>query len=313
MNRPLLIAAIGAVVAITAIVLNFAFLQEEGDGKPETPAKVAETARKAAEEKPVSPTFDVVRVNPQGEAVIAGRAVAGATVVILANGEPLGEVVADGRGEWVFVPDKPLPAGNLKLSLVMRIKDIETPSESFVVLAVPKGAEKPLAVKIDKGGSTVLQKPGEGEEKRAMTVDAVDYDETGKLNISGRADPGSLVQLYLNNTFIGRAKAGNEGLWRMIPAEGVAPGLYTLRADRVDQAGRVLARVEFPFSRAEPIKDISPEAVIVVQPGNSLWRLARRRYGSGFDYTVIYEANKDQIKDPNIIYPGQVFSLPQPR
>ncbi len=313
MNRPFLIAAIGGIVVIIAIALNFVFLQDESGGKPETPAKATETARKAPGKKPLSPTFDVVRVNPQGEAVIAGRAAPGATVVILVNGKPIGEVIADSRGEWVFVPDKPLAPGNLKLSLVMRVKGIETPSESFVILAVPKGAKKPLAVKIDKGGSTVLQKPGKAEEKRALTVDAVDYGESGKLNISGRAGPGSLVQLYLNNRFIGRAKAGSEGLWRMIPAEGVAPGLYTLRADSVDRAGRVLARVEFPFSRAEPLKDISPETVIVVQPGNSLWRLARRKYGSGFDYTVIYEANKEQIKDPNVIYPGQVFSLPRSR
>ncbi len=313
MNRPLLTAAIGVVLAIIAIALNFVFLQEESGGKPETPKKAVETARTAPDEKTLPPTFDVVRVNPQGEAVIAGRAAPGAAVVILVNGEPIGEVLADGRGEWVFVPDKPLPPGNLKLSLVMRIKGIETPSASFVVLAVPKGAEKPLAVKIDKGGSTVLQKPGNAEEKRALTVDAVDYGENGTLNISGRADPGSRVQLYLNNTFIGRTKAGSEGMWRMIPTESVAPGLYTLRADSVDRAGRVLARVEFPFSRAEPIKDISSKTVIVVQPGNSLWRLARRKYGSGFDYTVIYKANKEQIKDPNVIYPGQVFSLPQPR
>ena len=49
---------------------------------------------------------------------------------------------------------------------------------------------------------------------------------------------------------------------------------------------------------------------IVVQPGNSLWKLARESYGLGVRYTVIYEANKDQITDPNLIFPGQVFSVP---
>jgi len=48
----------------------------------------------------------------------------------------------------------------------------------------------------------------------------------------------------------------------------------------------------------------------VVQPGNSLWRLARESYGDGLRYTVIYEANKDQIANPDLIYPGQVFSIP---
>ena len=60
----------------------------------------------------------------------------------------------------------------------------------------------------------------------------------------------------------------------------------------------------------KPIKKILSEPFIVVQPGNSLWRLARKTFGSGFGYTTIYEANKDQIKDPNLIFPGQVFVLP---
>ena len=51
--------------------------------------------------------------------------------------------------------------------------------------------------------------------------------------------------------------------------------------------------------------------VAFVQPGNSLWRIARRTLGQGLRYTVIYEANRDQIRDPNLIYPGQVFLIPQ--
>ncbi len=78
----------------------------------------------------------------------------------------------------------------------------------------------------------------------------------------------------------------------------------------MDKKGKVVARVEFPFSLAQPIKGLAAGAFVVVQPGNSLWRLARRTYGAGLSYSVIYKANKKQIKDPNLIYPGQVFSLP---
>ena len=50
---------------------------------------------------------------------------------------------------------------------------------------------------------------------------------------------------------------------------------------------------------------------VVVQPGESLWRIARATYGKGVRYTVIYAANRDQIRDPNLIYPGQVFVIPE--
>jgi nucleoid-associated protein YgaU len=51
-------------------------------------------------------------------------------------------------------------------------------------------------------------------------------------------------------------------------------------------------------------------ATKVVSPGDSLWRISRVTYGAGLRYAVVYKANRDQIRDPNRIYPGQVFVLP---
>ena len=49
---------------------------------------------------------------------------------------------------------------------------------------------------------------------------------------------------------------------------------------------------------------------VVIQPGNNLWRISRVIYGRGVEYSVIYEANRDQIRDPDLIYPGQIFTTP---
>jgi nucleoid-associated protein YgaU len=87
-----------------------------------------------------------------------------------------------------------------------------------------------------------------------------------------------------------------------------------LRIDQVSPTdGRVLARAEVPFQREELPAEAFAQQRIVVQPGNNLWRIARATYGRGIRYTVIYQANKDQIADPNKIYPGQVFALPNPQ
>jgi nucleoid-associated protein YgaU len=50
---------------------------------------------------------------------------------------------------------------------------------------------------------------------------------------------------------------------------------------------------------------------IVIQPGNNLWRISREVYGKGRLFTVIWEANRDQIKNPNRIYPGQILAAPK--
>ena len=49
---------------------------------------------------------------------------------------------------------------------------------------------------------------------------------------------------------------------------------------------------------------------VVIQPGNNLWRISRVIYGQGVQYTIIYQANKDQIRNPHLIYPGQIFATP---
>jgi nucleoid-associated protein YgaU len=48
----------------------------------------------------------------------------------------------------------------------------------------------------------------------------------------------------------------------------------------------------------------------IVSRGDNLWRISQRTYGEGYRYTVIYGANQEQIRNPNLIYPGQVFVLP---
>ena len=51
--------------------------------------------------------------------------------------------------------------------------------------------------------------------------------------------------------------------------------------------------------------------VVTVQPGFTLWAIARDRYGEGLMYVRVYEANRDKIRDPDLIYPGQVFTVPE--
>ena len=145
----------------------------------------------------------------------------------------------------------------------------------------------------------------------ALGLDTVDYDDKGNVALSGTATPGSKVTVYLDDKPVGEATAAPSGRWELSPGAGVGPGQYTLRADETTPDGTVTNRVRLPFTHAE----IRPESFgggrVVVQPGNSLWRIARRTYGEGLRYTVIYEANRERIRDPDLIYPGQVFSLPE--
>jgi len=66
-----------------------------------------------------------------------------------------------------------------------------------------------------------------------------------------------------------------------------------------------------PFERAAPKPGADDKRRLTVVHGDNLWNIARAHYGEGLRYTVIFEANKTQIRDPDLIYPGQIFSLPK--
>jgi nucleoid-associated protein YgaU len=110
---------------------------------------------------------------------------------------------------------------------------------------------------------------------------------------------------------MGNAKADGSGRWTFVPEQKAPAGDHKLRVDLVDGAGKVQARVEVPFAQPDFSTVALTDDSVIVQPGNSLWRIARRTYGNGVQYTVIYEANKDHIRDPDLIYPGQIFNLPK--
>ena len=49
---------------------------------------------------------------------------------------------------------------------------------------------------------------------------------------------------------------------------------------------------------------------VTVQPGFTLWGIAKERFGDGVFYVQVFETNRDKIRDPDLIYPGQVFAVP---
>jgi len=314
LQKSVMIGVLGAVTVAVAVALSVMLGDAEAPA-PQTPASPPTNADTNAVETLIEPSFDVVRVNPEGNAVMAGRAHPGSTIEVLDGDNVFGTVQTDPRGEWVFVPEALLEPGERRLGLRMLL-DGHDPmlSEHIVILVVPErasGSEGALALKVRRDGtgpSEVLQKPG-GED--IFGVDAVDYGG-GQLSISGHGTAGKDVHLYIDNRFIGRAPTNDKGLWSLTPEADIAPGTYTLRADMVGDGGEVLARREMPFQRAEPTDtdNMEPGSFVVVQPGNSLWRLARKTYGEGTRFHLIYEANREQIQTPDLIYPGQVFRLP---
>jgi nucleoid-associated protein YgaU len=273
------------------------------------------------------PDFDVVRVRPDGQTVMAGRADPGASVTVLDGEKVFATVTADAHGEWVLMPDKALMPGSHELSLTENSPGggPVQKSANIVVVSVPEPkqgasgeAAQPLAVLVPRqgeGAAKTLQMPPvaapAGPPSGATAqISVIQYDSAGHLSVSGRAAPDERVLLYIENKPVGDARADANGDWSVKPSDTVAAGSYALRMDSIGKDDKVAARAQLQFRRVEVPKALADSQFLVVQPGDTLWRIARRTYGEGLLFTDIYHANRSEIVDPNLIYPGQVVALP---
>jgi nucleoid-associated protein YgaU len=281
---------------------------------PAPPPQAA--APPAAAPNPALPSFDIVKVDPTGHAVIAGRAQPGAKVQVLDGDKPLGDVTADDRGEWVLVPTAPIPPGERQLTL--QATDPKTGAKTKSADTVALAVAPPTQNGAGQGTVAVLL-PGNGNQPAqalqtpnarsgSLSLDTAEYGDKGELMLSGHASPNATLRLYADNQPIATVTADAQGKWSSVSSRPQSQGKVELRVDELATDGSVAQRIAEPF---ETPAATASTGQYTVQPGNSLWIIARKAYGNGTHYTVIFGANKEHIKDPNLIYPGQVISLPK--
>ena len=386
---------------VEAAIVPGAVREEEAERGEEATAEPEPTQ---PETRNSSAEFDIVRVEPNGTTLIAGRSVPGTTIMLIVNGDQAGEAVADQSGNFVMFAE----LGNSDVPRVLTLKETradgtELEAEASIIMSpnpakpqvvarvepeaeetepldvanvepeaeeastepsaepevtetqpeattqepvfasaptiepdapvagdAPTGEASPQVVVVapapptvllaDETGVRVLQSAGDLPQALTnVSIDSISYDAAGEVALAGRATGSSLVRVYLNNSLLIEADIGAGGQWRTALPD-VDTGTYTLRVDELNAAGEVISRAETPFRResVEAIRSIeqetelslAPVSLITVQPGNTLWGIAREKYGEGPLYVRVFDANTDRIRDADLIYPGQIFTVP---
>ncbi len=424
-------AGIGGIAAAVVVAISaWAVLQsrapepavEVAASAAQTPTEPALASASPAEIAPqTAPSIDVLRVAPDGTVTLAGRASPLALVGVLIDGAEVTSIAVDGSGQFASVfsiePSDKARLLTLQATLADGAKLASTQSVAIAPVVLPEAAETdvasaegeaPAALILTETGAQVLQPAEPVPEALAaeVSLDVIAYTAEGGVQLGGKGTADALLQIYLDNAELAAVTVGPDGTWSQT-VQSIAPGIYTLRIDQMDDAGKVTSRLETPFKRetlealaaaaapipepeavqtaqaaepavpaaepsvaqpaaaepaapaepaaAEPVmaadveqpqvatsetdaattapagtdgavttaaaateapaSDTAPAAsagpiTITVQPGFTLWAIAKESFGSGIMYVQVYEANKDKIKDPNLIYPGQVLSVP---
>ncbi|WP_449411538.1 LysM peptidoglycan-binding domain-containing protein [Methylobacterium komagatae] len=253
-----------------------------------TPPETSAPKEKAAEAD--SPRFDIVRVEPNGDAVVAGRGKPNTVVEMLVDGKPVARALADPNGQFAIVPPA-LPKGSSEITLRSKTSDgQETRSSQTVAVSVsPEGNARPLvALTAPDAPTVVLSQPGapatppfaaakpgdaDGTEKKSadqaapgkpdapVRIVSVDSEPGGRLFVTGMGKPGTDVRLYLNDTLIAPARIGADGRVTFTIGSGVATGRYQVRIDEIDpKTNRVLRRAEVPFAMPQEVAEASQNA-----------------------------------------------------
>jgi hypothetical protein len=302
---------------------------------PDTPVE-AETAEVAPEPAPETPTETPTETPVETPAEPAADAAAETPAVPPAP-EPETTVVAEAQVAPEESAEAQTPATE---SAAPAAAETPASAETPAADAEPQPAPQPVAEDAEPAAPVVIiagedgvkvVQPAAAAEASALVLDAISYSDTGAVELTGRGAASAFLRVYLSNVAVGEGRVGDSGSWTLV-LNDIAPGIYTLRVDQLDGEGKVTSRVETPFKReaeetiaaantdsgdqpapADPdaSPSVPPVRAVTVQPGNTLWAIARDAYGDGILYVRVFEANRGLIRDPDLIYPGQIFTVPE--
>ena len=272
---------------------------------PDVPEPVVQTVEKTDTDTSV-PMFDIVRIEPGGTIVVAGRWIPEQSVSIVINGEIVATERTDINGEFVYSPTRAFDAGNYTISLIGVEKDAKSEENVFIYIS-PRGYENSVSLLMDKDGSTLLQAPTlltDGD----LVVSKIDYLDTGRIVITGDALPRLRVSLSLDGKYLGFARVSDHKHFGLGADVGqLKTGQeYQLAVRLHDGDGRTIAQVNHTFTMPEMTGD--DDTYYTVRRGDCLWIIARNFLRRGVLFSII--ADRNNIENPDLIFPNQNLQIP---
>jgi nucleoid-associated protein YgaU len=226
-------------------------------------------------------TIQTAEIEAGGRFFATGTAPAGATVRLYLNGSHIADAGTANDGKWSLTINKGVSGGKYAL----RADAIGEQGKVISRAEVPFDAPAAMAA--------AAPAPPAPAPKALSPAPTPPADQTGTSPA-----PGSQTAA---------ASAPPSGSSPSPVAQAPPAATSTAPADRrTGQSGTSVASND---PAANPV--VSEVSAVTVTRGDSLWRISRLRLGNGMRYTVIYEANSSQIRNPNLIYSGQVLVLPR--
>ena len=326
----------GAIIAAIALFVVFYETETVDDKEVVVPLVNKVVDAKPIEVKPTKEEtaetikLEVVRVRPDGSLVIAGKGLPNSTIEVISNSEVIAVTNSDKVGDFVAVPQKQLNSGEYFLSFRQTTGDnkVVIANKSVAINVTGKKDDLPIVAIVDgqgKLGAKVIQAPGLGKKEETnrdnkksaknlakepkIKILAITHDsKSGQLVLSGIAYNGVQVNAGFTGKETSSTKIINDEWTLSIPGKLIA-GKQKVFAVLLGKNGKVLSENSIVIN-GKSIENANGKTLIIVQKGDALWNIAYQRLGLGNRYIDIVELNKDKIKNPDLIYPKQLFIIP---
>lgn len=289
------------VIFIAVVIMLFKINTPVKVIAPTVPEPVVKTVK-----QPVSvPTFDLVRIEKSGNIVVAGRNTTESNVSIVINKKIVATERTNADGEFVYAPAKYFTPGNYVISLIDADKNIKSKDSVFVYIS-DRGYRNSVSLLMTDKGSKIMQAPS--LEDGDLVVSKIDYLDTGRLVVTGKALPRLRVSLTLNDKYLGFARVSDYRNFGLGADVGdLKPGeQYKINVRLHDGEGTTIANIEHEFVMPEMTDDTN--TFYTVRRGDCLWIIARNFLRRGILFTMIAERNS--IKNPDLIFPEQLLQIP---
>ncbi|MGB1933148.1 MAG: LysM peptidoglycan-binding domain-containing protein [Candidatus Puniceispirillaceae bacterium] len=285
--------------------------------------------------------IDVARIGPDGSAVIAGTAPPETEIRVLDGTAPLVATQSNSKGEWVAVPDGLLSAGNHLIIAEMTGADgqIIRAERGVLVELAQSGTQKPLvalvpmeddaAVEIlsapDQLASVDISEPpadsAQIEAQKEVTailvmppeiyIGTLSWSAKNILQIKGKSNGGAAVTGSFAGQSFADVSLDEQGNWSTkISVPATQSGMALIQANLLDVDNSLILSTQVDVDLAQLDVGLDGSEMVIIRKGDVLWRIAYRTYGSGIRYLDILKRNARQINNPDLIYPAQVFALP---
>ncbi len=274
--------------------------------------------------------LSTIRVSPEGSLLVAGKVFPNSEVELILGGETISKTKSNKTGDFLIVTQDNLPVGEHILAFKIKTEDnkFKLSDQAIIIKLNENKNEVPIVAIIhsdSKRGTKLVQAPGLNK-KKSMKLDkkfelpkSLDPEikiisltndiNVSQIVISGYALGGIQVdaRIYGKDVYSGKI-IDNE--WVVTLPNQLISGEQNIIVSLIGKSGKIIAKDQISLF-GKLFKNAIGKTVIVVQKGDALWKIAYQRLGGGDKYLRILELNKDKIKDPNLIFPKQLFIIPK--